>query len=190
MKKPNIRSKRVIVPGIALVAALAVGGTVWTATANDDLGGDERDRVGQAAVEAAGGGTVVDVESSDDRGEAYEVELRAEDGSEREVVLDEQLDVVTDRSDDADDDRGDADDDADDDTDDRDEADDRVLGADERTAAEEAALEAVGGGTVLDVEGSDDRGEAYEVSVRDAEGTEWDVELDSGYDVLRKTVDN
>ena len=33
-------------------------------------------------------------------------------------------------------------------------------------------------------------GEAYEVDVRDAGNTEWDVELDANFKVLRKTVDN
>ena len=46
------------------------------------------------------------------------------------------------------------------------------------------------GGTVTQVEASDDGGEAYEVDVRDADNTEWDVELDADFKVLRKTVDN
>ena len=42
----------------------------------------------------------------------------------------------------------------------------------------------VGGGTVLDVEGSDDAGEAYEVDVRMPDGTEVDVVLDKDLKVL------
>jgi len=42
----------------------------------------------------------------------------------------------------------------------------------------------VGGGTVLDVEGSDDAGEAYEVDVRMPDGTEVDVVLDKDLNVL------
>lgn len=180
MKKPTIRSKRVVLPGLALVAAVGIGGTVWTATASDEVKGDERDRVGRAAVDAVGGGTAVDVEAGDDRGEAYEVEVRAEDGTEHDVILDEQLDVVSRQADDSDDARDDEGDDAD----------DRQLTAAERAAAEKAALGAVGGGTVLDVEASDDRGVAFEVEVRDSKGVERDVELDSAYAVLSSAVDD
>lgn len=183
MNTSKLRSKRVLVPAIATVAVLGVGGTVWatTASADDTVRGDERDRVAAAAVEAAGGGEAVDVETSDDPGEAYEVEVRLPDGAEVDVALDADLAVVAqerdDRDDDQDDDRGDRD------------ADDRVLSDQERTAAEKAALAAVGGGTVLDVEVSDDRGVAYEMEVRDADGTEWDVDLDADMQVVDKRVD-
>ena len=68
-------------------------------------------------------------------------------------------------------------------------ADDRALGASERTSAERAALNAVNGGTVTEVEAGDDPGEAYEVEVR-AGNTEWDVELAADFTVVRKTVDD
>ena len=197
----KFRSKRVILPTIAAVAVLGVGGVVWSSAANADLQGSERDRVGNAATHAVGGGTVVDAEASDDRGEAYEVEVRKDDGTEVEVTLDKDLNVVSQAADDANDrdDRNDSDgndtdegNDADDgnDSDDGNDADDRVLGAAERASAEKAALKAVAGGTVTQVEASDDGGEAYEVDVRDADDTEWDVELDADFKVLRKTVDN
>jgi uncharacterized membrane protein YkoI len=64
------------------------------------------------------------------------------------------------------------------------------VSAEERQSAEQAALDAVGGGTVEQVEASDDSGEAYEVEVRMDDGTEWDVELDADYDVLSKTTDD
>ncbi len=187
MNTSKLRTKRVIVPAIATVAVLGIGGTVWatTAAADGTVDGTERDRVAAAAVEAVGSGEAVDVETSDDPGEAYEVEVRLPDGAEVDVALDGDLAVVSqDRDDDTDDDTDD------DDADDRDDdADDRALSADERTAAGEAALAAVGGGTVVDVEASDDRGEAYEVEVRDADGTEWDVELDADLEVLDKRAD-
>lgn len=202
MNTAKLRTKRVLVPAVpavAVVAVLGVGGTVWTATANDDVRGGDRDRVSAAAVEAVGGGEAVDVEKSGDPGEAYEVEVRLEDGSEVDVALDDALEVVSEDRDDADDaDDADDVDDVDDvdETDDRDDvdgtdgsdADDRALGTAERRAAEKAALAAVGGGTVLDVDAGDDRGEAYEVEVRDTDGTEWDVELDADHQVLRKTA--
>jgi hypothetical protein len=43
---------------------------------------------------------------------------------------------------------------------------------------------------VIDVDASDDRGEAYEVEVRTSNNTEWNVELDADFKVLRKAVDN
>jgi uncharacterized membrane protein YkoI len=204
MKTAQLRRKRVILPAIAAVAALSVGGVVWSSTASADLQGSERERVATAATEAVGGGTVVDAEASDDRGEAYEVEVRKDDGTEVDVTLDKQLEVV---SQDADDrtDGPDADDATDDSTDDRTDdgtgqpdaddrtdgpdPDDRALSASERASAERAALRAVDGGTVTGVEAGDDRGEAYEVQVRKG-STEWDVELDADFKLLRKMADN
>ena len=187
MNTAKLRSKRVILPTIAAVAALGIGGVVWASTANADLQGSERDRVSTAATEAVGGGKVIDAESSDDPGEAYEVEVRKADGTEVDVTLDKDLNVL----------RQDADD-RDDATTRRRErpttttrtspdADDRALSAAERNSAEKAALDAVGGGTITDLDASDDRGEAYEVEVRKANGTEWDVTLDSEFKVLDKS---
>jgi uncharacterized membrane protein YkoI len=187
MNLSALRTKRVLVPTVAAAVLLGAGATAWTATADDTVRGDDRDRIAASAVKAAGGGTAVDVETSDDPGEAYEVEVRMDDGSEVDIALDENLDVVTK---DVDDDRYDDDrDDSDRDDTDRPDADDRVLTDQEREAAEKAALAAVGGGTVTDVEASDDPGEAYEVEVRDG-NKEWDVALDADFDVVSKVADN
>jgi uncharacterized membrane protein YkoI len=169
MNTAKLRSKRVIVT-TAAVAALAVGGGVWAtaASADPDVSGSDRDRVGNAAVQAVGGGTVVDVETSDDQGEAYEVEVRKPDGSEVDVALDKDLKVLSQNAETP-------------------EA--ATLAEADRASAEKAALDAVGGGTVLDVEASDDQGVAYEVEVRSADNKEWDVELDPAFKVLTKTAD-
>ncbi|HWJ09817.1 MAG TPA: PepSY domain-containing protein [Nocardioides sp.] len=191
MNTSILRRKRVVLPALATVAVLAVGGTVWAASA-DDVRGDERDRVAAAATKAAGGGEAVEVEKADDPGEAYEVEVRLADGSEVDVTLDADLGVLTTDRDDTDDDLDDdLDDDRDDDRDasDRPDADDRALGTTERTSAEQAALAAVGSGTVVDVDPSDDPGVAYEVEVRDREGVEWDVDLAGDLTVVAKRVD-
>ncbi|KRA32757.1 MULTISPECIES: PepSY domain-containing protein [unclassified Nocardioides] len=172
--KTTLRRKRIILPTIAAVAILAVGGTIWTATADNDVNGDERDRVANAATSAVGG-EAVDVETSDDRGEAYEVEVRQADGSEIDVTLDKDLKVITKDADDSDE---------------SDDADDRVLSGSERASAEKAALAAVGGGKVVDVEASDDRGAAYDVEVLDKFNVEWDVDLDVNFKVLNKIADN
>ncbi|KUL23165.1 PepSY domain-containing protein [Actinoplanes awajinensis] len=169
MNTAKLRSKRVLVASAAVVAALGAGG-FWATAANADVSGSDRDRIGSAATQAVPG-TVVDVEESDDRGEAYEVEVRQADGSEVSVGLDKDLKVLSQQKDGAD-------------------ADDRVLTAAERSSAEKAALAAVGSGTILDVEASDDQGVAYEAEVRDAAGQEWDVQLDTAFAVVAKTADN
>ena len=103
MNTAKLRSKRVILPTVAAVAALGIGGVVWASTANADLAGSERDRVAAAATEAVGGGKVIDAESSDDPGEAFEVEVRKTDGTEVDVTLDKDLNVVRQEADDRDD---------------------------------------------------------------------------------------
>lgn len=199
MKTAQLRRKRVIVPSIVAVAALTGGGVVWSSAANADLQGSERDRVSAAATTAVGGGTVLDAEASDDPGEAYEVEVRKDDGTTVDVTLDDQLETVGQDADDRDelriaDDTADPADPADpadgtDDGTDTGDRTDRSLTATERASAEKAALRAVNGGKVTQVEAGDDRGEAYEVQV--LKGTiEWNVDLDAGFKVLRTTADN
>lgn len=178
-KTSRYRTKRVVIPALATVAMLAVGGTVWAATASDGVGGSERDRVAAAAVRVAGGGTATDVETSDDPGEAYEVDVRRGDGSEVEVTLDKDLKVLhQEHDDDADDSRV------------GDDSTDRVPTPAERASASRAAMAAVGGGTVVKVETSDDGPETYEVTVLDEAKKVWDVELDAGFKVLSRKLDD
>ncbi|WP_369139400.1 PepSY domain-containing protein [Modestobacter versicolor] len=180
MNTARLRSTRVLVSAVTGVAALGIGGVVWASGASADVSGSERDRVAEAATEVVPG-TVVDVDSSDDPGEAYEVEVRQDDGTEVDLTLDADLAVIG-RDDDA------RDDDRRDDSRDDDRDDDRVLADGERGSAEQAALEAVGGGTVTGVEAGDDGDVAYEVDVRGADGQQWDVDLDAGFAVLSSTV--
>ena len=177
MKTTKLRSKRAIIAtAAAVVVALGAGGAVWATAANADVSGTDRDRVGAAAVQAVGGGTVLDVETSDDPGEAYEVEVRKADGSEVDVALDKDMKVLTQEADDADD---------------ATDTPDRVLSDAERTSAGKAAGDAVGAGaTVTSIEAGDAGEPAYEVDVRRPDNTEWDVTLDAGFKVLDKTVDN
>lgn len=190
MKTSTLRRKRVVIPALATVAILALGGTIWAASA-DDVTGAERDRVAAAATKAAGGGEAFEVEKADDPGEAYEVEVRLADGSEVDVTLDSDLGVVTLDDDGEYDDRDDRDDDRDGtgEAGEQPDADDRVLTATERTSAERAALAAVGSGTVVDVDPSDDPGVAYEVEVRDAKGVEWDVDLAADFSLVARNAD-
>ncbi len=57
------------------------------------LGPAEFDRVVAAALEIAGGGTVTDVDRSDDLGETYEVEV-VTDAGEVDIAFDENLNRV------------------------------------------------------------------------------------------------
>jgi uncharacterized membrane protein YkoI len=126
-----------------------------------------------------------DDRDADDRSEAYEVEIRKADGTEVDVKLDKDMQVI---GQDADDNDG-RDDGRDDDANEAPEADDRALSAGERSSAGDAATKAVGGGTATNVVACDDRGDAYEVDVRTADGTEWDVDLDSSFAVVHKSID-
>jgi len=181
MNTSRLRSKRIVIPTLAAVAVIGVGGVVWSGASADELSGTELDRASSAALAAVGEGKVTDTERDDEEG-GSEIEVTKDDGSQVDVHLDKNYQVLTQ---DADDESG-RDDDAHDETD----ADDRTLTAAERASAEKAALDAAGSGTVTDVEASDDRGEAYEVEVRQADGTEWTVELDADFGVLDQRTDD
>ena len=56
--------------------------------------------------------------------------------------------------------------------------------------ASSAALEATGGGAVLEVERGDGGGSAYEVEVRKADGTVVEIHLDAGYRVVDEVADD
>lgn len=96
--------------GLAVAAVAVVGAAAGFAVAAGDddepLRGEVRGRAAAAALEHAGGGTVVETEVGDD-GAAYEVEVRRPDGTQIEVQLDDAFDVVgTERDDDGSDDDG------------------------------------------------------------------------------------
>ena len=96
MKIAQFRSKRALIATAATVVALGAGGATWAsvAHADADVSGGDRDRVGNAAVQAVGGGTLIDVEAGDDGDAAYEAEVRKADGTEVEVTLDKDLKVL------------------------------------------------------------------------------------------------
>ena len=86
---------------VVLVAALAGGGIAWATASGDEapLTGSTLDRATDAALEYTGGGTVVETEAGDD-GAAYGVEIRLDDGSQVEVNLDENCNVIGQEADD------------------------------------------------------------------------------------------
>jgi uncharacterized membrane protein YkoI len=93
--------KRLIIgaAGVAVTAA-AVGGGVAVAGNGDDgpashqYTQEQADAAKQAALDATGGGTVNSVETDNEDGATYEVEVTKPDGSTVDVRLDDQFDVV------------------------------------------------------------------------------------------------
>jgi hypothetical protein len=89
--------RRLALTGLVVVAAgaVAAGFAVAASRGDDDepLTGVTLQRATAAALEATGGGTVVETEAGDD-GAAYGVEVRLADGSVVEVSLDEGFQVI------------------------------------------------------------------------------------------------
>jgi uncharacterized membrane protein YkoI len=92
---------------VAAVAALAVGGAAIagaTGGGDDDatdqaISGQALDRAKAAALEHTGGGTVTETEAGDGEG-AYEVEVTRAVGSQVEVHLDKDFNVISQAGDD------------------------------------------------------------------------------------------
>ena len=91
--------KRTVVIAIAVVAALAAfsGSLAIAATRGDDseqpITGSALASASAAALEHTGGGRVTETEVGDDEG-SYEVEVTLENGSEVDVHLDRNFDVI------------------------------------------------------------------------------------------------
>src|SRR5687767_13077493 len=96
--------KRKILLIVALVlalGALSAGIAMATGVGDDDkpLSGSTLDKATAAALEHTGGGTVVETEVGDD-GSFYGVEIRLDNGTQVEVNLDENFDVIGQEADD------------------------------------------------------------------------------------------
>jgi hypothetical protein len=90
---------RKLLAAVVAVAALAAGGIgVAYGTGGGEneapLTGSEAERAEAAALQAAGGGTVLESEANDDGGGGYEVEVKREDGSVVEFALDDRFQPV------------------------------------------------------------------------------------------------
>jgi uncharacterized membrane protein YkoI len=103
----NVITVRTLVIAAAVVAMLVALGGAGIAYANggdseEQLTGPEAEKAKSAAIEAVGGGTVTEVERDDGYGTSgfYEVEVTREDGSQLEVHLDGDYDVVGQEADD------------------------------------------------------------------------------------------
>ena len=100
------RSKMIAAGGIAALA-LAAGTGIAVAGGDDDDDGDEvdtpiseadLDRASTAALAHTGGGEVSDTEVGDEES-YYEVEVTLDDGTQVDVQLDEDFNVVGDETD-------------------------------------------------------------------------------------------
>ena len=102
----NIRTKLLLVG--ASVAALAAGGAgvaVATSGGEDSAEGPDKpiagsalDRASRAALDHTGGGQVTETETGDEES-YYEVEVTLDDGSQVDVQLDRDFNVVGDETD-------------------------------------------------------------------------------------------
>jgi uncharacterized membrane protein YkoI len=91
----------VIAAAVAMLLALGAAGIAYAngTDSEEQVTSPEADKAKSAAIAAVGGGTVTEVERDDgDDGYGtsgvYEVELKREDGSQLEVHLDGDYDVV------------------------------------------------------------------------------------------------
>ena len=98
------RRTKVLIAGIA-VGGLALGGAGWAVAggADDDgtqesITGPALDKASAAALEHTGEGRVTETEVGDEES-YYEVEVTLDDGSQVDVQLDEDFNVVGDEAD-------------------------------------------------------------------------------------------
>jgi hypothetical protein len=96
-----MRRRPLVIAGIALTLGAVSAGVAMGVGGDDDapLTGRALERARAAALEHAGGGTVIETEAGDD-GAAYGVEVRLPDGRRIEVHLDEGFAVVGQETDD------------------------------------------------------------------------------------------
>ena len=93
--------QRSIIAAAVVAAGLSAGGGVAIATNGGDDGPashaytqEQADAASAAALEATGGGTVNSVETDDENGATYEVEVTKPDGTTVDVRLDENYVVI------------------------------------------------------------------------------------------------
>jgi uncharacterized membrane protein YkoI len=93
----NVRTL-VIAAAVAMLVALGGAGIAYANGSGDSeeqLTGPDAENAKSAAIAAVGGGTVTDVERDDGTGTGgFEVEVKRDDGSQVEVHLDRELNVV------------------------------------------------------------------------------------------------
>jgi Peptidase propeptide and YPEB domain len=95
------RRLAVIAAAVVAVGAGGVGIARAVSGSEEPVTGPEADKAAAAALEAAGGGSVLEIERQDgDDAGFYEVEVRREDGSQVEVHLTAQFEPIGSAADD------------------------------------------------------------------------------------------
>jgi len=97
-----MKRKFVLIAALVLaLGALSAGIAIAAGVGDDDkpLSGSTLDKATAAALKHTGGGTVVETEVGDD-GSVYGVEIRLDNGSQVEVNLDANFNVIGDEADD------------------------------------------------------------------------------------------
>ena len=92
----NVRTL-VIAGAVAMLLALGGAGIAYAngGDSEEQLTGPDAQKAKSAAIAAVGGGTVTEVERDDGNGTGvFEVEVKRDDGSQVEVHLDRDLNVV------------------------------------------------------------------------------------------------
>jgi len=102
--------KRLAIIGAAVIVLAAAGTGIGFAVGGDDEGdsetpitGDALERASEAALAHTGSGRVTDTEAGDEEG-AYEVEVTLDDGTQVDVHLDADFNVIGDEAEGAPDD--------------------------------------------------------------------------------------
>ncbi len=115
MNTRKIPRKAVLAAGAVLgLAAIAGGGTAYALSSGDDddtqgpIPAADREQAEEAALAETGGGTVTETEVDDEESK-YEVEITLDDGTQVDVQLDEDFNVVSSENDGPDDESGDDD---------------------------------------------------------------------------------
>jgi uncharacterized membrane protein YkoI len=96
------RRTKIVIAGAAVVGAIAAGTGAAVAGGGDSdtpITGDALEKASAAALAYTGEGRVTDTEVGDEES-YYEVEVTLEDGSQVDVQLDEQFNVVSSEADD------------------------------------------------------------------------------------------
>jgi uncharacterized membrane protein YkoI len=96
-----VHRKLLVIAALAIVIGVVSAGFTIAANGDDDqpLTGSTLERAKNAALAHTGGGTVIETEAGDD-GAAYGVEVRLDDGSQVEVNLDTDFQVIGSEADD------------------------------------------------------------------------------------------
>lgn len=104
----NPRKAALAIGAMITLLVLGVGGTAYALSRDDDrddrpIPAQDRERAEQAALDETGGGRVTDTEVDDEESK-YEVEVTRDDGTQVDVQLDENFNVVSSETDGPDDD--------------------------------------------------------------------------------------